>query len=488
MKLTFADTAKADILAFIVDEGAGLPKAAAALDKSSGGLLTEAMTGGRFAGRKGQQALIVLPKDAPARRAVLIGGGKTEERTVRIVEQIGAELVKAHASSGFKSLAVEAGKPEDAARMALGAKLAAYRFDDYMTKLKPEQKPSLTTITFLSEDAKTAKSAFAPLDAATNGTYLARDLVNLPPNDLYPESFAARIKALETHGLEVEVLGEKQLAKLGMNAMLGVGQGSVRESQMVVIKWNGGKASTDPVVLIGKGVCFDTGGISLKPGLNMEHMRGDMGGAAAVVGSMLALAERKAKVNVVGIAGLVENMPDGNAQRPGDVVKSADGQTIEIQNTDAEGRLVLCDLIWYAQKNFRPKAMVDLATLTGAIVISLGHHHAGLFCNDDSLADELTKAGLEEGERVWRMPMGPEYDSLLKSKFADMRNIGGSAAGSISAAQFLKRFVKEGVRWAHIDIAGVAWVEGEKSPIDPHWASGYGPRLLDRWIQNNYEK
>ncbi len=488
MKISFADAAKADILAFIVTEGGDLPKAAAALDKSVGGLLTEAMTGGRFAGRKGQTALVVLPKDAPARRAALVGVGKPDKDTARTMEAAGAELIKACAMSGFKSLVVEIAGAEDAARVALGAKLACYRFDTYFTKLKAEQKPSLTNFTVLTGDVKAAKAAFAAHDAASDGTYLCRDLTNLPPNDLYPESFAGRIKELEKHGLEIEILNEKQMAKLGMRALLGVGQGSVRESQLGIMKWNGGKAGADPVVLVGKGVCFDTGGISLKPGLNMEAMRGDMSGAAAVTGTMLALAQRKAKVNVVGLVGLVENMPDGNAQRPGDIVKSADGQTIEIQNTDAEGRLVLCDVLWYAQENFKPKAIVDLATLTGAIVVSLGHHHAGLFCNDDSLAAELTAAGLAEHERVWRMPMGAEYDVQLKSKFADMRNIGGAPAGSITAAHFLKRFIKDGVRWAHIDIAGVAWVEGEKAATDPSWASGFGPRLLNQWIAANYEK
>ena len=296
-----------------------------------------------------------------------------------------------------------------------------------------------------------------------------------------------RKEALSEHGVEVEILGEAALEQLGMNAMLGVGQGSVRESQLGIMKWMGGDPDEDPVVLVGKGVCFDTGGVSLKPGAGMEDMRGDMGGSAAVAGTMLALARRKAKVNVVGLVGLVENMPDGNAIRPGDVLVSASGQTIEVQNTDAEGRLVLCDVLWYAQEHFKPRAIVDLATLTGAIVIGLGHHYAGLFCNDDSLAEALTRAGQTEGERVWRMPLGPEYDRQLKSKFADMRNIGGRPAGSITAAQFLQRFVQEGVSWAHIDIAGVAWVEGEKAVTDPSWASGFGPRLLDRWIAQTYE-
>ncbi|MFN3912041.1 leucyl aminopeptidase [Hyphomonas sp.] len=487
MKITFAESAKADIAAFIVDEGDQLPEAAQALDKASGGLLSEALEGGRFDGKTGQQAIVVLPKGAEARRAVLIGGGKPKKRDTRALENIGAHLVKAIAASGFKTASLVAGDAESAARAAVGAKLAAYRFDTYFTKMKPDQKPSLSGLTVVTTDPKGAKAAYLPLDAATDGTYLARDLVNLPPNDLYPESFAEKVKELAALGLEVEILGEKQMAKLGMGALLGVGQGSVKDSQLGIMKWNGGKPGEDPVVLVGKGVCFDTGGISLKPGPGMEEMRGDMGGAAAVTGTMRALAQAKAKVNVVGLIGLVENMPDGNAIRPGDILRSASGQTIEVQNTDAEGRLVLCDVLWYAQEHFKPKAVVDLATLTGAIVISLGHHHAGLFSNSDDLAEELTKAGLAEGERVWRLPMGPEYDSLIKSKFADMRNIGGRAAGSITAAQFLKRFVKDGVRWAHIDIAGVAWVEGEKAPTDPSWASGFGPRLLTKWIMDNYE-
>lgn len=487
MKITFAEEAKAEIVAFVADEGGGLPELAGPVDKASGGLLSQALEAGRFTGKVGQQVSIVLPKGLDAKRAVLLGGGKPKKRDARALENIGAHFVKAFASAGFRSASIAAHSAGEAVRIAVGAKLAAYRFDTYFTKLKAEDKPSLSQLSLVCEDPKGAKAAFQPLDAATDGTCLARDLVNMPPNDLYPESFAARIRELSELGVEVEVLGEKQMGRLGMNALLGVGQGSARESQMVVMRWNGARNEEDPVILVGKGVCFDTGGISLKPGPSMEEMRGDMGGAAAVTGALHALARRKAPVNVVGIVGLVENMPDGKAQRPGDIVRSASGQTIEIQNTDAEGRLVLCDLLWYAQENFKPKAIVDLATLTGAIVISLGHHHAGLFCNDDALADELTRAGLAEGERVWRLPLGPEYDALIKSKFADMRNIGGRAAGSITAAQFLKRFVRDGVRWAHIDIAGVAWVEGEKAPTDPSWASGYGPRLLDRWIADNYE-
>ena len=487
MKITFTDAAKAEIIGFLVDQGGKLPKAAEALDSETNGLLSEAMAGGRFEGKEGQQAFVVLPKGASAKRALLVGAGKADSRDDRALERVGATVYKAQANSGFKSLALVAGSADDAARLGLGAKLAAYRFDDYRTKLKDEDKPSLSTFSLVTEDTKAAKAAFKPLDAGADGTYLARDLVNMPPNDLYPGSYAEKIETLAEHGLEIEVLGEKELSKLGMNSMLGVGQGSVKESKLAIMRWNGGKKDEAPVALVGKGVCFDTGGISLKPGAGMEDMRGDMGGSAAVVGAMLALAKRKAKANVVGLVGLVENMPDGDAIRPGDILKSASGQTIEVQNTDAEGRLVLCDVLWYTQEHYKPKAIVDLATLTGAIVIGLGHHHAGLFTNDDSLASQLTDAGLAEGERVWRLPLGPEYDRLLKSKFADMRNIGGRAAGSITAAQFLKRFINEGQVWAHLDIAGVAWVEGQKAPTDPSWASGFGPRLLDRWIADNYE-
>ncbi len=487
MKITFTEAAKADVAAFLIDQDGGLPTEAKSLDAASGGLLSEALSSDRFKGKAGQQAYVVLPSGGAAKRAVLVGAGVAKDRDDRALERIGATLYKAQAQSGYKALDLHVSKAGDAARIALGAKLAAYRFDKYRTTLKKDQLPTLKQWNIVTKDKSKAKAAFDPLGAAAEGTYLARDLVNMAPNDLHPESYADKLKELEAFGVEIEILGEKQLAKLGMNSMLGVGQGSVKESKLGIMKWMGGKNGADPAVLVGKGVTFDTGGVSLKPGAGMEDMRGDMGGSAAVVGAMLALAKRKAKANVVGLVGLVENMPDGDAIRPGDILTAADGQTIEVQNTDAEGRLVLCDVLWYAQEHFKPAAIVDLATLTGAIVIGLGHHHAGLFTNDDKLSDQLTKAGVTEGELVWRMPLASEYDSLLKSKFADMRNIGGRAAGSITAAQFLKRFIRDGVKWAHLDIAGVAWVDGEKSPLDPSWASGFGPRLLDRWIADNFE-
>lgn len=491
MKIQFRSQSNAQIVAFFVEEEGGLPEAASELNEQCGGLLTEALSSGRFKGASAQRVTVVMPKSSGVNRAILVGLGKinAEETNARnqAMEIAAGYLVKDVSCSGFESLSIHVDSVESAVSAASGVKLAAYRYDEWFTKKKDEEKPSLIETSIILEDHQSAQTAWDTSSAAIHGTYFARDLVNAPPNVLYPATFAKHLKALEDIGVEVEILGEKEMAELGMGSLLGVGQGSDKESQLGVMKWNGGDSDNDPVVLVGKGVCFDTGGISLKPGDKMEEMRGDMGGAAAVSGTIKALALRNAKVNAVGIVGLVENMPDGNAIRPGDILTSASGQTIEVQNTDAEGRLVLADALWYAQEKFRPQAIVDLATLTGAILISLGHSYAGMFCNDDSLAEELSDCGKETGEKVWRLPLGPEYDKLIDSQFADMKNIGGRAAGSITAAQFLKRFVNEGVRWAHLDIAGVAWVDGEKPPTDPSWGSGFGPRLLDRWIAKNYE-
>ena len=314
---------------------------------------------------------------------------------------------------------------------------------------------------------------------------LARDLVNEPANMLGPVEFAAATKALEKLGVDVEILTEKEMKKLGMGALLGVAQGSPRGARLAVMQWKGGKAKDKPIAFVGKGVTFDTGGISIKPAAGMEDMKGDMGGAAAVTGLMHALAARKAKVNVVGIIGLVENAVDGNAQRPGDIVTSMSGQTIEVLNTDAEGRLVLADALWYCNQRFEPKFMVNLATLTGAIMVALGQGHAGLFSNNDELSGRLTEAGLATQEKLWRMPMGPDYDKLIDSKNADMKNIGGRYGGSITAAQFLQRFVKE-TPWAHLDIAGTA-MGSPSNEINQSWASGFGVRLLDRLVRDHYE-
>ncbi len=338
-----------------------------------------------------------------------------------------------------------------------------------------------------SADVAAAKKAYQALDAVADGVTLARDLVNEPPNVLYPAEFARRAKALVKLGVKVEVLGEAEMKRQGFGALLGVGQGSARESQLVVMQWLGGKKKSEPVAFVGKGVCFDSGGLSLKPGSGMMGMKGDMGGAAAVTGTMMALATRKARVNAVGVIGLVENMPGGDAIRPDDVLTSLSGQTIEVLNTDAEGRLVLADALTYTQRRFKPKFVIDLATLTGAIVQTLGFEHAGVFSNNDRLAERLSEAGRDTGERVWRLPLDPAYDKMIRSKIADVKNIGGANSGSITAAQFLKRFIENGTVWAHLDIAGVAWQDGEHKPMIPSWGTGWGVNLLNQLVREHYE-
>ncbi|MDB5570357.1 MAG: leucyl aminopeptidase [Hyphomicrobiales bacterium] len=374
-----------------------------------------------------------------------------------------------------------------AADLTLGLRMRAYKFERYKTKKSEDNEPEgALDVRVAIADPAAARREAKSRDAVAEGVNIARDLVNEPPNVLYPDEFAKRAKALEKLGVEVEILDEKAMQKLGMNALLGVGQGSVHDSRMVVMRWNGAKNSkARPVAFIGKGVTFDTGGISIKPAGGMEDMKGDMAGAACVVGLMHALASRKAKVNVIGAIGLVENMPDGKAQRPGDIVTTMSGQTVEIINTDAEGRLVLADVLWRIQSVYEPEFMVNLATLTGAILVALGSDHAGLFSNDDTLSERLLQSGKDTGEKVWRMPLGPAYDKLLESKFADMKNVGGRHAGSITAAQFLQRFVNKRP-WAHLDIAGTG-MASPTTDINQTWGSGWGVRLLDRLVADHYE-
>jgi leucyl aminopeptidase len=376
---------------------------------------------------------------------------------------------------------------EMAAHIAFGARLRDYRFDKYRTREKPEQKATLKRLTITLEDTGGARRGFEPLDKVSDGVFVTRDLVSEPANVIFPESLAEETKKLTALGVEVEVLGEKQMKKLGMGALLGVGQGSAHESQLVIMQWRGASDSKQrPVAFVGKGVTFDTGGISIKPAQGMEDMKWDMAGSGVVIGLMHALAARKAKVNAVGIVGLVENMPSGSAQRPGDIVTSMSGQTIEVINTDAEGRLVLADAMWYCQEQFKPQIMVDLATLTGAIIIALGTVHAGMFSNNDTLAERLADAGKATGELLWRMPLADAYDKLINTDAADMKNIGGRNGGSITAAQFLKRFVKE-TPWAHLDIAGVTWSDKD-APTVPKGATAFGLRLLERLVADHYEE
>jgi leucyl aminopeptidase len=468
---------------------------AEAIDTAADGAVTRALEAGRFTGAKGQTQT-VLGHSGDVARLLLIGVGKGQDLDARAAEELGGVVAAEANAAGHTAVTVvvdpvkgsRLSPAELAAHLALGVRLRSYRFDKYKTKDKPEQKLSLQRLSVVLATPADARKAYGQLEPVVDAVFLTRDLVSEPPNVLFPVEFARRAKELTKLGVKVEILGEAEMKKLGMETLLAVGQGSGRDSQLLVMKWMNGPKGQAPVALIGKGVCFDTGGISLKPAAGMEDMKWDMGGAGAVTGAMKLIAGRKAKANVVAVCALVENMPDGNAQRPGDVVKSMSGQTVEVINTDAEGRLILCDAMWYAQEKFKPQAMVELSTLTGAIIVALGHERAGLFCNDTELSNRLRAAGSGIGEKLWRMPLGPKYDKLIDSEIADMKNVGGGRdGGSITAAQFLQRFVKEGVAWAHIDIAGVAW-SSKGDTTRPKGATAFGVRLLDRLIAENYER
>ncbi|GAC1329165.1 MAG: leucyl aminopeptidase [Beijerinckiaceae bacterium] len=453
-----------------------------------------------FKGRSGSSLDILAPEGLGFDRLLVLGTGrgpKTDgvEDTLPDHVGLGGALMGKLGRGSRATVIFDLPQPPAdpavaAAEVALGIELRAYRFDVYRTKKKDDsEREGPVHVAIALADPAAAKAAREKRSGLADGVALARSLVNEPPNVLYPETFAARAKDLEALGVEVEILDVPAMEKLGMGALLGVGQGSERPSRLVVMRWNGAKGQggdKKPVAFIGKGVCFDTGGISIKPAAGMEDMKGDMAGAACVVGLMHALAARKAKVDAIGAIGLVENMPGGNAQRPGDIVKSMSGQTIEIINTDAEGRLVLADVLWYIQDKYKPAFMIDLATLTGAIIVALGQEHAGLFSNNDELAERLTKAGKETGEKVWRLPLGPAYDKLIDSKFADMKNTGGRHGGSITAAQFIQRFVNK-VPWAHLDIAGTG-MGSLANDINQSWGSGWGVRLLDRLVADYYEE
>jgi leucyl aminopeptidase len=483
------------IIAFVgqIDGVATLSAPAAAIDHACTGQISRTIASARFNGATGKVLTVHAPNDS-LDVVVLVGLGELAKVDGASIERATAAGVKALLTSGTANASValngwtDIATAETAARAGFGALLASYRFDKYRTQLKADQKPSLIS---LNIDVADGAGAFAAHQAIADGVALARNLVNEPANILQPQEFARRLTDLKALGVEVEILGEAQMHALGMHSLLGVGLGSAKESQLVIMKWNGG-GSEAPLALVGKGVCFDTGGISIKPSGGMEEMKGDMGGAAAVSGTMHAIAARKAKANVVGVVGLVENMPDGLAQRPGDIVTSMSGLTIEVLNTDAEGRLVLCDAMTYVQEKHKPSAMIDLATLTGAIITSLGHEHAGLFSNSDDLSAKITAAGIATEEPVWRFPMNGAYNKLMDSPIADMKNVqrsggGGAGAGSITAAQFLGRFVQDGVQWAHLDIAGTAWKPGNDDPREPSWGTGYGVRLLNRLIADSFE-
>lgn len=477
-------------LVIAVNDSLKLGSLAAAFDKKAGGAIERAMKAGAFEGKKGQ--IESISGTALADRIFLIGLGK-EENAVLLAQELGGHITAACNAAKIKQVeihidSIKGLKPaEAAANIAFGVALRNYAFLKYHTTRKKELSLSLETATFVLKDDKGAQKLWEELSQVIEGVNFARDVVTEPGNVIYPETLAKEAQRLAEVGVKVEVLGRAQMEKLGMGALLGVAQGSVREAKMIVLQWNGGKKSQKPVAFIGKGVTFDTGGISIKPAQNMEDMKYDMAGSAAVLGLMRTLAGRKAKVNAVGVIGAVENMPDGNAQRPGDVVTSMSGQTIEVINTDAEGRLVLSDALWYCQNRFKPQFMINLATLTGAIVITLGSSRCGVFSNDDDLAKKIAKSSEKSGEMSWRLPLGDEYDKQINSDIADMKNVGeGREAGSITAAQFLQRFVNN-VPWAHLDIAGVAW-SGKGKPNVPKGATGYGVRLLNQLVKDYYEE
>ena len=489
MKIRFADSRPAGDYALVLPVpgkdrstlgslGASQPSVTAALDRA------------RFEGDASSSSEHFIDDNGSLRRLIVVGTG-VGTAPAEAAEKLGGTAASKLQTSGEKTAVIDLSglgfDAEAAARVALGAALRSWRYDRYRTKLKENQKPTLDEIVIIgggSGAAKRYEQRWAPV---VEGVSLTRELVTEPANIIYPESFVERVRAsVKDSGLDVEVLDRKAMEKLGMGALLGVAQGSVREARLLILKWIGG-GKGQPTAFVGKGVTFDTGGISIKPAAGMEMMKWDMGGAGAVVGALKALALRKAKANVIGVCGLVENMPGGNAQRPGDVVTTMSGQTVEVINTDAEGRLVLADAVTYVQKNFKPSTIIDLATLTGAILISLGHEWAGLFSNNEELAGKLQAAGEESGDKLWRMPLAEPFDRLIDSPIADMKNVGPREGGSITAAQFIQRFIENGVKWAHIDMAGKAWSDKAGATYEKG-ATGFGVRLLDQYVADVLER
>jgi leucyl aminopeptidase len=479
-----------------------------ALNAKSGGLILKAAEAAEFKGKQKTSIEVLAPPKLDVQRLIVIGTGKAADAETSDWAALGGYALgqitarKVTEASLVAEVSGAGEKPEVvAANLAYGALLRHYAFRKYLTKKNgeegaanngaSEQKPTsdrLTKLTVLCPDPEKARTAFEAKRALAEGVYVARDLVNEPANILGPVEFADRVKELERVGLEVEILDDATLKELGMNTLLSVAQGSVRPARVAIMQWHGAKSKrTKPLAFVGKGVVFDTGGISIKPAAGMEDMKGDMGGAACVTGLMVALAQRKAPVNAIGAIGIVENMPSGSATRPGDIVVSLSGQTVENLNTDAEGRLVLADVLWYVQERFKPRFVIDLATLTGAIMVALGKDFAGMFCNDDKLAEQLQAASKATGEKIWRMPLDKSYDKMIDSKNADMKNIGGRWAGACTAAAFLNRFIKKDTPWAHLDIAGTA-MDATRSETNTSWGSGWGVQLLDRFVADNFEK
>ena len=468
------------------------------MDEETKGLLTNACKVAGFNGEFESTVDILSPSGTDFQRIIIVGVGDKNLEDDETWTKLGGIIMGAISKYSGKYVSILPEPinrvkltPNRIANLGLGIQLRQYKFDEHKTKQSRRNKDNSSNLRRLEiriclENPNSARKAYSILSEVGKGVTLARDLVNQPANILGTEEFVAIAQELYQIGVQVEVFEEDAMQEMRMNALLGVAKGSPRPPKLLVMRWSGGKPTQRPIAIVGKGVVFDSGGISIKPGRGMEDMKGDMGGAAAVLGAMRALAGRKSRLNVIGVIGLVENMPDGNAQRPGDVVTSMSGQTIEVLNTDAEGRLVLADALWYTQLQFNPRCTIDLATLTGAIIVALGQHYAGMFCNDDATARAMSKAGEEVGEKVWRMPLAEEYDKLIDGTVGDVKNIGGKTAGAVTAAQFLQRFVNN-KPWVHLDIAGTA-MDSPKTSINQSWASGFGVRLLDRFIKNKFEK
>ncbi len=489
MQIRFADTRPEGDYALVLPV-AGKDRASLSALGAAQQSVSQALDRQRFDGDSSSVSEQFIDDSGTARRLVVVGtgGGSTP---VEAAEKLGGAAVarlltsgETHAVIDLNGLGYDAAA---AAKVGLGAALRSWRYDRYRTTLKDKQKPTLTQVTVVGGGAAAGQRFEQRWQPVIEGVSLTRELVTEPANIIYPESFVERVRAaLKDSGVEIEVLDRAAMEKLGMGALLGVAQGSIREARLLVLRWNGGPQGGQPTAFVGKGVTFDTGGISIKPAAGMEAMKWDMGGAGAVVGTFKAISLRKAKANIVGICGLVENMPSGAAQRPGDVVTTMSGQTVEVINTDAEGRLVLADALTYVQRNFKPATIIDLATLTGAILISLGHEFAGLFSNDEDLAAKLTTAGQQSGDKLWRMPLAEPFDRLIDSPIADMKNVGPREGGSITAAQFIQRFVDDGVKWAHIDMAGKAWSDKAATTYEKG-ATGFGVRLLDQFVEDTLE-
>lgn len=477
-----------------VCENQTLTQAAKDVDQKTGGLLFKSMNKAKFEGKKNQTLRILSPHGLAYDQILLVGLGDLQKLSPQSLQEIGAKIAASISNEAHVVVHMaDLGKLKNitaadaVSLIATGFELRSFRFDKYKTK-KTDDQPTqyVENAYFITQHEEQSKALYQKLKAITDGVDLTRTVVSEPPNVLYPETMAEQAKELTKLGVTVEIFNKKDLERMKMGGILGVGQGSAKEPCLIVLQWMNGDKNQAPVALVGKGVTFDSGGISIKPSANMEDMKYDMAGSGAVIGTLKALALRKAKVNVVGVMAMVENMPSGTALKPADILVSMSGQTIEVQNTDAEGRLILADALWYAQDRFKPQAMIDLATLTGAITVALGVEYAGLFSNNNELCAKLLKAGEDTNEPLWRMPMGPNYDKDINSDIADMKNIGsGNGGGSITAAQFLQRFVND-VPWAHLDIAGMAWNKKDR-PLSGKGATGFGVRLLNKYIEENFE-